>query len=106
MEIKNIFKNILENVSEEKFDELLNSKRIKIERIVSRGHSSPKDFWYDQEKNEWVMLLQGSAILLFKNDKEEIILKPGDYINIPASVKHRVEWTDPNQDTIWLVIFY
>ena len=103
--IKNIFDNIPSNIPKEIIDTLIDSDQIKVERIISKGHVSPKDFWYDQDKNEFVILLEGSVKLLFEND-EQIILSAGDYIIIPAHKKHRVEWTDPKTETIWLTIFY
>jgi len=102
---KNIFDNIPSNIPEEIIEILIDSDQLKVERIISKGHVSPKDFWYDQDKNEFVVLLKGSAKLLFEND-EQIILSAGDYIFIPAHKKHRVEWTDPEIETIWLAIFY
>ncbi len=102
---KNIFNNIPSNIPEEIIDTLIDSDGIKVERIISKGHVSPKDFWYDQDKNEFVILLKGIAKLLFEND-EQIILSAGDYIIIPAHKKHRVEWTDPEIETIWFAIFY
>ena len=102
---KNIFANIPSNIPEEIIESLIDSDGIKIERIISKGQVSPKDFWYDQDKNEFVILLKGSAKLLFEND-EQIILNAGDYIIIPAHKKHRVEWTDPETETIWFAIFY
>ena len=102
---KNIFDNIPSNIPEEIIEILIDSDQLKVERIISKGHVSPKDFWYDQDKNEFVVLLKGSAKLLFEND-EQIILSAGDYIFIPAHKKHRVEWTDSETETIWLAIFY
>jgi len=102
---KNIFDPILENLPEEVFETILTHENIKIEKIISKGHSSPKDFWYDQVQNEWVLLLKGKAKLQFDHD-ETIELREGDYINIPAHKNHRVEWTDPDEETIWLAIFY
>jgi cupin 2 domain-containing protein len=104
--IENIFNNIPENLPEELIQTLVKNDKIKIERIVSNGHSSPKDFWYDQNKNEWVILLKGSARILFKENLESISLSAGDYVNIPAHVLHCVEWTDPSVETIWLAVFY
>ena len=72
----------------------------------TRAHSSPPDFWYDQEKNEYVILLKGKAGLAFENRDDVIVVRPGDYLDIAAHVRHRVEWTDPEEDTIWLAIFY
>jgi cupin 2 domain-containing protein len=105
MDVKNIFENIPEVLSEELIEELFSSPDLKIERIISEGHSSPEDFWYDQDKNEFVFLVSGSAELMFEDEKS-IKLNPGDYLLIPAHKKHRVEKTDPTQKTFWLTVFY
>ena len=105
-DVENIFENIPIHIPEELFQEILKTKTLKVERIVSKGHSSPDNDWYDQEENEWVIFLKGSAGLLFEGDEKEVVLKSGDYINIPAHAKHRVEWTDPNMETVWLAIYY
>jgi cupin 2 domain-containing protein len=93
-------------MTEELVEIISETDSIKIERIVSRAHSSPLGFWYDQEKNEYVILLKGMAGLAFENRDDIIVMRPGDYLDIPAHVRHRVEWTDPEEDTIWLTIFY
>ncbi len=74
-----------------------------IERIVSRGHTTPEDQWYDQEKDEWVVLLTGEAAVLF-DDGREVSLKPGDYLMIPAHSRHRVTHTSTQPACIWLAI--
>lgn len=102
---QNLFENIPESLPEEIIETIAESKNVKIERIISKGHSSPKNFWYDQEKNELVTVLKGKAKLIF-NENELVELCAGDYLNIPAHKKHRVEWTDPDTETIWLAIFY
>jgi cupin 2 domain-containing protein len=84
---------------------LLRHKNIKIERIVSQGLASPKNGWYDQTQNEWVIVLEGSGSILFESG-EEVNLKKGDYLNIPAHTKHKVTRTDLNNITIWLAIHY
>jgi cupin 2 domain-containing protein len=91
---------------EEIFETICLSDNVKIERIVSRGHASPTGFWYDQEKSEFILIVQGSAGLKFENERDIVILKTGDYLNIGAHVKHRVEWTDPTCDTVWLAVHY
>lgn len=102
---QNIFENIPDKIPNEIFETLIMHNNVKIEKIISKGHSSSNDFWYNQEENEWVILLKGHAKLLF--EKSEIIeLLPGDYINILSNTKHRVEWTDPVNETIWLAVFY
>ena len=103
--VENIFENLPENFKGEIIEEILRNKNFKIERIISNGSSSPENFWYDQDENEFVLLLAGSAGISF-NDDTKINLKPGDYTVIEAHRKHRVEWTDPVQKTIWLTFFY
>jgi cupin 2 domain-containing protein len=102
----NIFSDISENISKEIFETIISSEKISIERITSKGQSSPEGFWYDQEKNEWVILLKGAARIRFENQEKPVHLKPGDYINISAHCRHRVEWTDPDCTTIWIAVFY
>jgi cupin 2 domain-containing protein len=77
---------------------------VRIERIVSRGHASPSDFWYDQDEDEWVMLVAGAARLEIEGEGE-IELGAGDWIDLPRHLRHRVSWTDPERDTIWLAVF-
>lgn len=103
--MKNIFTSIPETLEEELFDDLLQHKNVRIERILSKGQSSPKEGWYNQEEHEWVIVLKGCGIISFE-DGFEVKLDKGDYINIPAHTKHRVTWTDPDKVTIWLAIFY
>ena len=91
---------------QELFEILLETPAIRIERITSHGHVSPKDFWYDQERHEMVFLLRGSAALRFEDEHEVFTMEPGDFVNIPAHRRHRVEWTDPDQPTVWLAVHY
>ena len=56
--------------------------------------------------NECVVLLSGSAGLLFEDKAELCVMHPGDYVHIPAHRRHRVEWTDPEQKTVWLALHY
>jgi cupin 2 domain-containing protein len=104
--LKNIFAGLAESPADELMETLLQGGGFRLERIVSRGHASPENFWYDQEHSEWVMLLSGSARLLFADSGEEIELHPGNYLIIPAHRKHRVAWTDPDQPSVWLAIHY
>ena len=105
-QINNIFQKMPKNLQEELIEVLLETKAVRIERIVSKGHASPPGLWYDQEKDEFVILLDGSAGLLFEEKDELIVMKPGDYLNIPAHARHRVEWTDPSKETVWMAVFY
>jgi cupin 2 domain-containing protein len=106
MKIGNIFSNLPRPIPDEIFEEIISSKTCKIERIISKGQASPEGFWYDQEQNEWVVVLKGQAALKFQDNEKVIEMGPGDYVNIPAHCKHRVEWTDPHTETIWLAIHY
>lgn len=101
----NIFEQIPNNLQDEIFEDIIKTKDLKIERIVSYGHTSPKSGWYESEKNEWVIVLKGEAVLSFENS-QDVTLKRGDYINITAFTKHKVSWTLPNAETVWLAIHY
>ena len=105
MQKSNIFNNTPKDLTDEFFENIILSNNIKIEKIVSKGHTSPKFGWYEQDKNEWVIILKGEAILSFEDEKQ-IHLKSGEYINIPAYKKHKVSWTKPDNETIWLAVFY
>ena len=105
MKSVNIYKQIPDILGEEVFEVLVQSKAVKIERIISKGHASPGTEWYDQEQNEWVLVLKGNASISFENETV-IDLKEGDYINIPAHRKHRVISTSAITETIWLAIHY
>lgn len=104
--INNLFNNVPVSFTDEFVDILSENKNVRIERIVSKGHASPENFWYDQDRDEFVILLKGSARLAFKDEQEVVELKPGDYLHIRAHVKHRVEWTSTKEDTFWLAVHY
>jgi cupin 2 domain-containing protein len=90
----NLLADLPERLTEEAFLTLADQGGAKIERIVSTGQASPPGFWYDQGWTEWVFLIAGSAALLFEGERVARVLAPGDYLEIPAHVGHRVEWTD------------
>jgi cupin 2 domain-containing protein len=90
----------------ESFDVLVERPGFRVERIVSTGQASPPDFWYDQPEDEWVVLLSGAAGLYFESAAEVRDLKPGDWLHIPAHMKHRVEWTDATQPSVWLAVHF
>ena len=92
--------------ADEQISELLSRRGVRIERIVSTGQCSPRDFWYDQPDGEWVLLLRGAARLRFADETEARELRPGDFADIAAHRRHRVDWTDPDQPTVWLAIHY
>jgi cupin 2 domain-containing protein len=102
--MNNIFTHIPEQLPEELFTSLLKQDKIHIERIVSQGHSTPSGQWYDQIQDEWVLVIQGQAELIYQQPLQKITMKAGDSIFIPAHTKHRVEWTSPDRQTIWLAV--
>ncbi len=106
MDIRNIFLDIQKKAPDEAMEKIIQTQQIKIERIISHGHATAEGEWYDQDKDEWVLVLKGNAGLLFDGSDETVTLKTGDYLNIPAHQKHRVEWTDPEEETVWLAIHY
>ncbi len=100
----NIFDNLPLHMPREVVQTLIQSTDVRIERIISHGHTSAADFWYDQPQHEWVIVLQGTARLQFEDGMVE--MKVGDFINIPAFRKHRVDWTTPDEATVWLGVRY
>ncbi len=100
----NLFADLPTPLLDELYTTLLNADNVRIERIVSHGHASPEGFWYDQEQHEWVIVLKGAARLEFEDGLVE--MKPGDFVNIPAHKKHRVEWTRADEPTVWLAVHY
>jgi len=102
--ITNIFDDLPQHLPKELVQILIRAADVRIERIVSHGHASPTDFWYDQAQHEWVIVLKGTARLQIEDRTVE--MKPGDFINIPAFMKHRIDWTTPDEPTVWLGVRY
>jgi cupin 2 domain-containing protein len=101
----NILSRLPAPVSSEAIETLLSGDGIRVERIVSYGHSSPPGFWYDQEQAEWVLVVHGRARLSIEGEAQDRELGPGDSLFLPAHCRHRVAWTRPDQPTVWLTIF-
>jgi cupin 2 domain-containing protein len=102
----NIYSEIPNQLPAEIVECILKKENIVIERIISNGHITTAGQWYDQANDEWVILLQGQAILLFEEHQKQVTLNPGDYLLIPAHARHRVEWTVPEFSTIWVAIHF
>jgi cupin 2 domain-containing protein len=102
----NLFEQQPPRTDDECFETLLEDSGLRLERIISQAHATPAGEWYDQGWPEWVLLLQGSACLRIENEPEPVLLKPGDYLHLPSHLRHRVEWTDPEQATIWLALHW
>ncbi len=106
MRIRNLFQDLPEGVTEEMSEALLDTRQFRLERILSEGQKTPPGEWYDQDTSEWVILLSGEAGVLFEGEAETSVMRPGDYVHIPAHKRHRVEWTDAKQKTVWLALHY
>jgi cupin 2 domain-containing protein len=100
----NLFGDLPQQLPDELITTLLDAANVRIERIISHGHASQPGFWYDQDRHEWVMVLRGAARLQFEDEIVE--MKPGDFVNIPAHRRHRVEWTTSDEPTVWLAVHY
>lgn len=101
--ISNLLTNLPDASSEEIFEPLLERPGLRLERIVSHGQITPPGEWYDQEQDEWVLVLSGAARLVIEGNGE-VAMEPGDSVFLPAHQRHRVNWTDPDQPTVWLAL--
>lgn len=106
VETGNIFCALPREAPEEKVTALVATPHLRIESIVSHGHVTPEGTWFDQDRTEWVLLVKGSAELLFEHESAPRVLKPGDHVAIPARARHRVTATDPREETVWLAVHY
>lgn len=100
----NLLTDLAARQAEEQIERLVDSPGFRIERIVSAGQASPPGFWYDQPDDEFVVLLAGAARLRFEDDDRVVDMKPGDWVEIPAHVRHRVDWTQADSPTVWLAV--
>ncbi len=106
MDAGNLFLEPLFPSDGEVFKTILETPSFKLEKILSSGQATPPGEWYDQDVNEWFVLLRGSAGLLFEGETTVRVLLPGDHLLIPAHRRHRVEWTDSTTKTVWLALHY
>jgi len=88
------------------FETLAETGSFMLERIVSTGQSTPPGEWYDQDLDEWVALLTGSATLRFQEPDEVVTLAPGDWLLIPAHRRHREEHTAKDSESIWIALHF
>ena len=102
--IENIFDDLPQQLPKEVVQTLIRAADVRIERIISHGHASAPDFWHNQPQHEWVIVLKGAARFQFEDGQIE--MKVGDFINIPAFTRHRVDWTMPDEPTVWLGVRY
>lgn len=106
MEVANLFEPINDRRAAELSTILAAGGEFRLKRIVSTGQSTPPGEWYDEPTAEWVVLLTGSARLRFEGEADDVALQPGDYVHIPPHRRHRVEWTPPDEETVWLAVYY
>jgi len=104
--IENLLDDLPKAADQETLVDLLNRPAVRIERIVSTGQASPPGFWYDQAHGEWVAVLAGEARLRFEDEPAARTLRAGDFVDIAAHRRHRVEWTRPGEPTVWLAVHY
>lgn len=104
--IRNLLADLPHAGTKEIFEPLVTSDRLLIERIVSQGQSTPAGEWYCQERDEWVLVLAGCAELQFEGQARPCRMEAGDSAMIPKSCRHRVEWTDPDRNTVWLAVHF
>jgi cupin 2 domain-containing protein len=102
----NLFAAVPARLEQEDITILAELPGARIERIVSTAQASPPGFWCDQDWPEWVAVLTGSAGLLIEGEAKPRILAPGDWAEIPPHVRHRVEWTDAGEPTVWLAVHF
>ena len=101
---QNLLTDLINQAGGERFDEILCHRGVRIERIVSHGHASVPDFWYQQAWDEWVLIISGEAVL--KYDVGCVTMKPGDHEFIEAGRRHRVQSTSSMEPTVWLAIHW
>jgi cupin 2 domain-containing protein len=104
--LTNLFAGLPADSAAEQTTKLLSRPGVRVERIVSSGQASPAGFWYDQAQAEWVVVLSGEARLRFEDESVSRTLSRGDFVDIAAHRRHRVEWTHPDEPTVWLAVYY
>ncbi len=104
--MNNLFHDLPEALDVESVDLLAKNQIVRIERIISTGHTTPIGKWYDQDEHEWVIVLRGAARLRFAEDSTPIEMNAGDHILIEAHRRHRVQWTAESEPTVWLAVFF
>lgn len=102
----NLYDDLPEKLPDELIETLVEDAGLRLERIVSTGQATAEGEWYDQDADEWVVLLMGSAQVRFESPEEVLTMNPGDFVRIPAHRRHRVDWTAPDVPTVWLALHF
>jgi len=92
--------------ADELMETLYQCRGVRIERIVSTGQVMPEGQWYDQDSDEWVLVVAGAARLLIAGEERERELASGDWLLLPAHCRHRVTWTETDPPTVWLAMHF
>jgi cupin 2 domain-containing protein len=93
-------------LDDEVADILVEGRDLCIERIVSTGQATPEGQWYNQETDEFVLVVAGAARLRIEGEDRDRELAQGDWLLLPAHRRHRVAWTLSDPPTIWLAVHF
>jgi len=104
--VRNLFDDLPDRLPGERVDVIVDAPGVRIERIVSTGQMTPPGEWYDQDADEWVVVLRGRARVRLEGEPDARDLYPGDHLLLRAHVRHRVEWTDDSGPTVWLAVHH
>lgn len=104
--MNSIFEHSFVDTTNEIFETLIEKPNMLVERIISNGQSTPEGEWLCQMRDEYVLLLKGSAGLSFRAEERYVELKPGDWLVIPSNTDHRVDFTSSKEETIWFAVHY
>jgi len=104
--MNNLYENIPRDIPEEIFGTIFEKSGVRVERIISKGQATPPGEWLSQDKNEWVILLEGGAEISFEGEGGSQSMRPGDHLLIEPGKRHRVESTLSDKVTIWLAVYF
>ena len=100
--MKNFFDTNGNISSTEIFENVIVGDNLRVERIISHGQTTPPGEWYNQEQDEWVLVLQGEARIAYM-DGSDITLCKGEHLFLPRHKKHRISYT--STPCLWLAVF-
>ena len=104
IEAGNLFANLAERAMREEVAVLAETAGGRIERIVSTGQASRPDFGTIRPRRSGWSFFPGAQAYASKPSPSPRVLAPGDWLEIPAHARHRVEWTDAERPTVWLAV--
>lgn len=98
MQIGNLHHDAIAPATGERFDTLLAHQGLVIERILSSSKIASQT--YVQSQDEWVVLLQGEAMLDVEG--QLLPLRSGDHVFLPSQTRHTV--LSVSQGAMWLAV--